>query len=190
MKVANESWEGSANFHCSKNLKDRGYTFFRQALGIKPFTPVLKRLGPGRVGPCTIPEFLDVYNSTQSGISAIFWYWAEPKNNNISLDQTGTGSRTQTLLGNLHLYKMHRPLESYATRFHGLSFIRINFVVWRGVVPRSAVKSNERGEGTVKQAAESKPYIQWLGKSLAPHKIILYPLQLPGNGYHIYMIIY
>ena len=34
------------------------------------------------------------------------------------------------------------------------------------------------------------PHIQWLGKSLAQDKIILYLLQVPGNSYHIYMIIY
>ena len=32
--------------------------------------------------------------------------------------------------------------------------------------------------------------VQWLGKSLAPHKIILYLLQVSRNSYHIYMIIY
>ena len=33
-------------------------------------------------------------------------------------------------------------------------------------------------------------HIQWVGKSLALHKIILYLPQVPGNGYHIYMVIY
>ena len=40
------------------------------------------------------------------------------------------------------------------------------------------------------QVSFTQYFLQWLGKSLASHKIILYLLQVPGNSYHIYMIIY
>ena len=43
------------------------------------------------------------------------------------------------------------------------------------------------GEWLKKQKGKK---LQWLGKSLAQHKIILYLSQVLGNSHHIYMIIY
>ena len=62
MEVTNESWEGSANFHRGKKLKEKViHSILDRHWESNPSTPVLRLLGPGRVGPHTIPEFLDGY---------------------------------------------------------------------------------------------------------------------------------
>ena len=66
MEVANESREGSANFHRGKNLKEKViHLILDRHWESNPSTPVLKRLGPGRVGPHTIPDFLNVYGPSR-----------------------------------------------------------------------------------------------------------------------------
>ena len=44
-----------------KNVKAKAALSTDRNWESNPSTPVLKRLGPGRVGPRTIPEFLDGY---------------------------------------------------------------------------------------------------------------------------------
>ena len=79
--------------------------------------------------------------------------------------------------------------ESDVFIFAHLIFI-FTFTLADTPYPFALVHPLDGPTGLLKQKGQDLGLIQWLGKSLAPHKIILYPLQVPGNCYHIYMIIY
>ena len=70
MEVTDESWEGSANFHRGKNLKEDGDTFYRQASGIEPLRSSASSWGQDVLA---LAPYLNSWTDTNSALYPI-WY--------------------------------------------------------------------------------------------------------------------